>query len=163
MPTVSETEVVLALVMLAGLVGVLVPVLPGLLLIGGAAIAWAVVDDPGSLGWAAVVVIVVIGVVGLVAPSWLSARRARGAGLPAWVMVAGVVGAIVGFFAIPVVGALLGWPAGVFVAELVRRRRTAPAWRSTVEALKGLGMGLVVQFVAGVVMIAVWALAAVAT
>ena len=56
----------------------------------------------------------VIAVLGIAAPTWLSGRRATAAGLPGWVLLAGVAGAVAGFFLIPVVGALIGWPAGVF-------------------------------------------------
>jgi uncharacterized protein YqgC (DUF456 family) len=72
------------------------------------------------------------------------------------VLTAGALGAVVGFFVVPVVGALLGGPAGIFVAELARVREPSRAWASTLEALKGVGLGIVVQFVAGVAMIAVW-------
>jgi hypothetical protein len=58
---------------------------------------------------------------------------------------------------------LIGWPAGVFVAELARHRHPGPAWASTKEALKGLGIGVAVQFVAGIAMIALWAVAVLAT
>jgi hypothetical protein len=79
------------------------------------------------------------------------------------VLVAGVAGAVAGFFLIPVVGALIGWPAGVFVAELARHRHPGPAWASTKDVLKSLGLGVAVQFVAGVAMIALWVLAVLGT
>jgi uncharacterized protein YqgC (DUF456 family) len=110
-----------------------------------------------------VVVIVGIAILGIAAPTWVSGRRATAAGLPGWVLLAGVAGAVAGFFLIPVVGALIGWPAGVFVAELARHRHPGPAWASTKEVLKNLGLGVAVQFVAGVAMIALWVLAVLAT
>jgi uncharacterized protein YqgC (DUF456 family) len=160
---VNGFEILLGLVMLVGLIGVLVPVLPGLLLIAAAAVVWALVERPGPWGWAAVAVIAVIAILGIAAPTWLSGRRATAAGLPGWVLLAGVAGAVAGFFLIPVVGALIGWPVGVFVAELVRHRHPGPAWASTKDALKGMGVGVAVQFVAGVAMIALWAAAVLAT
>jgi len=73
--------------------------------------------------------------------------------------VAGLVGAVIGFFVIPVVGALVGFPAGIFVAELGRVRDVRAAWRATWEAIKGLGMGIAIGFAAGIVMIGVWVFA----
>ena len=160
---VNGVEILLGLVMLVGLVGVLVPVLPGLLLIAGAAVIWAIVEHPGPWGWSAVAMIGVIAILGIAAPTWLSGRRATAAGLPGWVLLAGVAGAVAGFFLIPVVGALIGWPGGVFVAELVRHRHLGPAWASTKEALKSLGIGVAVQFALGVAMIALWAVVVLAT
>src|SRR5262245_4517847 len=104
----SGAEILLGLAMLVGLIGVLVPVLPGLLLIVAAALGWLLLERPGPIGWAAFALIVGVGLLGMAAPAWISGRRANAAGLPGWVMLAGVVGAVAGFFLIPVVGALVG-------------------------------------------------------
>ena len=66
------------------------------------------------------------------------------------------IGVVVGAIVIPVVGAFIGGPAALFVAELIRLRDAGDAWRATREALKGLGMAMIVQLVAGVAMIAIW-------
>jgi uncharacterized protein len=158
----SSAEIVLGLVMLVGLVGVFVPVLPGLLLVIGAAVVWAI-DRGGATAWSVAAVMSAIGVAGIVASSVLPARRTSSAGAPPWVVVAGIVGLVIGFFAVPVIGALIGFPAGVFVAELVRHRHPAPAWRATWEALKSVGLGIAIQLGAGVAMIAIWAVAVFAT
>jgi hypothetical protein len=154
----SSAEIVLGLVMLVGLVGVIVPVLPGLLLVIAAGVLWAI-DRGGAMAWSVAIVMAAIGIVGMVASNVLPARRTASSGAPPWVVVAGIVGLVIGFFAVPVIGALLGFPAGVFVAELVRHRHPAPAWRATWEALKSVGLGIAIQLGAGVAMIAIWAVA----
>jgi uncharacterized protein len=153
---VTGSEFLLLLVMLLGLAGVVVPVLPGLWLILGAGIVWAVADGGGLERWAAVVVMALMAVAGAAAPYALSNRRSAGTGVPGWVSVAGLVGALIGFFAVPVVGALVGFPAGIFVAELGRVRDIEAAWHATWEAIKGLGMGIAIGFATGVAMIGVW-------
>jgi uncharacterized protein YqgC (DUF456 family) len=158
----STTEGVLVVVMLIGLVGVVVPIFPGLILVMGAGVVWAL-DVGGTTAWIVVVAMIAVGVAGYVASSVLPARRAATSGAPGWVVLAGIVGMVVGFFAIPVVGALIGFPAGVFVAELARHRQPGPAWRSTWEALKSVGLGIAIQLVAGVAMIAIWAGGVIAT
>lgn len=158
----SVAEVLLGLVMLAGLVGVVVPVLPGLLLILGAGIVWVPIAGAGAAGWVVVGAMALLAAAGTAATVWIGGRRAARSGVPRWVLTAGAVGAVIGFFVVPVVGALLGGPAGIFVAELARVRDPSRAWASTLEALKGVGLGIVVQFVAGVAMIAVWAVAVLA-
>jgi uncharacterized protein len=157
----STTEGILGLVMLIGLVGVVVPVFPGLILVMGAAALWAL-DVGGTASWVIAAAVALVGIGGIVASSVLPARRASAAGAPAWVIGAGAIGLVVGFFAIPVIGALIGFPAGVFVAELLRHRHPGPAWRATWDALKGVGMGIAIQLATGVVMIGIW-LAAVLT
>ena len=154
----SSLEVLLGLAMLVGLVGVVVPAFPGLILIMGAGILWAV-DQGGVAAWAVAAIMSLVGVGGIVASGALPARRASSAGAPDWVVAAGVAGLIVGFFVVPVVGALLGFPAGVFVAELVRHRQPRSAWRSTWDALKGVGLGIAIQLGAGIAMIGVWLIA----
>ena len=154
----SVLEVVLGLVMLVGLIGVVVPVFPGLVLVAGAGLVWAI-DRGGPVAWAAFAVMTTIAIGGIVASSVLPARRASAAGAPAWVVAAGIAGIVIGFFAVPVVGALVGFPAGVFVAELARHRHLGLAWRATWEALKNVGLGIAIQLSAGVAMIAIWVVA----
>ncbi|HEY6567907.1 MAG TPA: DUF456 domain-containing protein [Actinomycetota bacterium] len=156
-------EILVLLAMLVGLVGVFVPVLPGLLLILGAGIVWALTGDVGGIGWLVVAVMAVLAALGTAVPYWLTGRRGADAGLPGWVLLAGVVGTVIGFFVIPVVGALIGGPVGIFVAELVRHRTPSIAWRSTWQAIKSLGMGIVLQFAIGVGMIGVWVGGVIAT
>lgn len=151
----STLELALVLVMLAGLVGVLIPIVPGLILVIGAGLVWAG-QRGGAVAWAIAVIMALIGIAGMVAASVLPARRATAGGAPVWVVVAGGIGVVIGFFAVPVAGALLGFPAGVLVAELYRQKRLNLAWRATLEAMKGVALGIVIQLAAGVTMIGLW-------
>jgi hypothetical protein len=76
-------------------------------------------------------------------------------------MVVGAAGAIVGFFVIPVVGALVGFPIGVYVAEH-RRLGAGEAWPSTKAALKAVGASILIEFVAGLLAAAVFVVGVVA-
>jgi uncharacterized protein YqgC (DUF456 family) len=158
----SSLEIAIAVAMLVGLVGTVLPIIPGLGLIMGAGLVWALVGGQGALGWVVAIVMVVVGVAGMAIANALPARRTAAAGAPWWILAVGAVGVVVGFFLVPIVGALLGGPVAVFVAELIRLRRLGPAWRSTAEALKGQAVGIGVQLVAGVVMISLWAIAVLA-
>ena len=153
----SAVEILVGLAMLAGLVGVVIPFLPGIVLIWGAAVVWAITLPGGGTGrWVAVALITALGAAGLVAATALPARRATEVGAPAWVLAAGAAGMVAGLFLIPVVGALIGWPAGVFLAELMRLRDARAAWATTYSTWKGMGIGIGVQLAAGVAMIGVW-------
>ena len=57
----------------------------------------------------------------------------------------------------------LGFVLGVFVAELVRLRERGPAWASTVEAMKGTGLAVLISFTAAVIATSLWATAAITT
>lgn len=155
-----EGELLVLLVMAAGLVGIVVPVLPGLLLIWGAGIFWAWADGGGAR-WAVAALLTLLLVGGSVAKYTLPARSAAGAGAPRRTLVLGALGAVAGFFVIPVAGLLVGGVAAVFLAEWQRLGEPAPAWRSTRAVLVGVGIGLLVELATGVLMIWLWVIAAV--
>ena len=155
-----EGELLVLLVMAAGLVGIVVPVLPGLLLIWGAGIFWAWADGGGAR-WAVAALLTLLLVGGSVAKYTLPARSASGAGAPRRTIVLGALGAVAGFFVIPVAGLLVGGVAAVFLAEWQRLGEPAPAWRSTRAVLVGVGIGLLVELATGVLMIWLWVIAAV--
>ena len=152
-------ELVVAAVMLVGVVGLFVPVMPGLLLMWGAALVWVLVDGGGLLRWVALVIITLLAVVGTAAATWMSGRSASGVGAPWWVLVLGVVGMIVGFFTIPVFGLIVGGVAAIWLGELVRLGNPRRAWDTTWVAIQGYGLGTAVQLAAGVAILLVWLVA----
>lgn len=144
------------LVMVVGLVGVVVPALPGTLLILGAGVGWAaLVEETGTGRWAVVAVMAVLFVAGAVAKYVLPGRRLSG-DLPRSTLLWGAAGAVAGFFLIPVVGLLVGGVLGVYLAEVRRLGPGAEARRSTVAVLKAVGVGILAELTAGVLMIATW-------
>lgn len=146
------------LTMLVGLAGVVVPVLPGTALILAAGVAWAalVVDD-GATRWAVVAVLALLFVVGAVLKYALPGRRLQGQ-LPRRTLLIAGLGALVGLFLLPPFGLLLGGVAGTYLAETQRLGPGADAWRSTVRVLKAIGLGLLAELTAGVLMVGTWLL-----
>ena len=139
--------VVAALLVLVGLVGILVPVLPGPVLILAGIAVWAVPATTPSAGrcWASP------------SPSSPPARCSSTCsqdagcatpGFPGRTLVAGGLLGIVGFFVVPVVGLLLGFVLGVYLAELARVGR-ARAWPSARHALTAVGWSILIELAAG--------------
>lgn len=149
-------ELLVLLVMLVGLVGTVVPVLPGLLLVWAAGVAWAWLDGWGNARVSIAVVLTVLLVAGTAVKYALPARSATGAGAPRRTVLLGAVGAVVGFFVIPVVGFVVGGVGAVYLAELSRLGRSDLAWRSTRAVLVGVGLGVLVEIATAVLMIGVW-------
>ena len=147
--------------MMVGLVGVVVPGIPGLLLVAAVAAVWAF-DQPEDRAWVVFGVVLVVLMLGTIAKYVLPSRTLRDAGAPRSTLVIGVLAAVVGFFVIPVVGLLIGAVLGVYLAELRRLRDGTAARRSTVATAKAIGIGLVLELVAGVVAVAIWFVAALA-
>lgn len=145
----------LGLAMAVGLVGIVVPVVPGLLLVAAVAVTWAVLEGgPGA--WVVVAVMLVVLALGTIAKYVLPGRTLKEAGAPWSTLGLGAVGAIVGFFVIPVVGLLVGGVLGVWLGELHRLRDGRAAWRSSWATLKAIGIGLLLELAAGLVAVMIW-------
>jgi uncharacterized protein YqgC (DUF456 family) len=81
------------------------------------------------------------------------------AGVPRQSIFAGLVLAVVGFFVIPVVGFFVGFPLGVYLEERRRLRHHVSAWSSTLEALRAMGLSIVIELTATVLAAAAWLIA----
>ena len=157
----SLLEVLVALVILVGLVGVLVPILPGLVLVLAAVLVWAV-DEGSGTGWAVFAVATAVLVVGTVVKYAVPNRRLKTSGIPSSTTWFGVALGIVGFFVIPVVGLFIGFVLGVYLAEH-RRVGSAAAWPSTQQALKAVGVSILIELAAGILAALVWFIGVLAT
>lgn len=148
-------QLLVGLAILSGLVGVVVPVLPGLLLCWAAVLVWALVERTAA-AWAVLGVASALLVVSQVVKYVVPGRRMRAAGVPWPTLAAGGALAIVGFFVVPVVGAFVGFIAGIYGAERLRLGRHEAAWSSTVSALKAVGLSVLIELGAGLLMAAAW-------
>lgn len=156
MPVVEAPGLVaVGLVILTGLVGVLVPVLPGILLSWAAVVVWALVERT-ALAWVVLSVATVLLLSSQVLKYVVPGKRMREAGVPWRTMAVGGVLGIVGFFVVPVVGLVLGFVAGVYAAERVRLGSHRVAWSSTVHALKAVGLSILIELGAGLLIAAAW-------
>ena len=86
-------------------------------------------------------------------------RRLRDAGVPRKSILAGLLLAIAGFFLIPIVGLFIGFPLGVYLQERRRLGQHGPAWQSTNQALRALGLSIAIELAATLVATGAWAVA----
>lgn len=148
-------DLVVALLILVGLVGAVVQVIPGGLVVAGAVAVWGVVVG-GAVGWTVVGVAAVLAVAGLVLKYLLAGRYLQRRGLPNRSLVVGAVAGIVGFFVIPVVGLFVGFIGGTYVSELQRLRDEPAARVATVHALKATGISILVELTGALLTAGVW-------
>jgi uncharacterized protein YqgC (DUF456 family) len=153
--------ILVALAIAIGLVGVVVPLLPGTLLVFGAIAAWAFFERTTTAWVTLGIVAAVLAVTLLIKYVW-PMRRMRSADVSTLSLVAGGVLGIIGFFVIPVLGLPLGFVLGVYLAELANRRSQRLAWTSTVHAVKGVALSVGVELVGGLLATVVWVVAVVA-
>ena len=157
----SPTEVLVALAILVGLVGVIVPILPGLVLVLAAILVWAI-SEGSATGWTVFAVAALLIVAGSVVKYAVPNRRLKTTGIPSSTTWFGVAVGVVGFFVIPVIGLFIGFVLGVYLAEY-RRVGGAAAWPSTKEALRAVGVSMLIELGAGVLAALVWVAGVVAT
>ena len=148
------TDLLVGLAIVVGLVGIVLPVLPGTILILGAVLVWAAVTGSPT-GWLVFGLAAVMLAVGALVKYTVPGRRLKASGVPRSSLIVGGLLGIVGFFVVPVIGLFLGFTLGVYLAETYRLdgRR---AWPSTKHALKAAGLSMLIERAAGLLAMVVW-------
>lgn len=139
----------------AGLVGIVVAALPGLVLVWAAILVWALVEQT-ALAWIVLTIATALTVGGQIVKYVIPGRRLRDAGIPKRSLLAGALLSLVGFFVIPVVGFVIGFVLGVYIAERYRLRSGGQAWSSTRHALKAAGLSILIELAAGLLIAGLW-------
>lgn len=147
-------ELLVAAAILIGLLGIVIPILPGTLLVGGAILVWAVIV--GGWAWAVFAVAAVVLAVGEVVKYFLAGRTLRSGGIPNITIIVGGLVGIVGFFVVPVIGLFLGFIVGAAATELVRTRDGRAAWRGTVAAIKAAAITMGIELLAALIATGIW-------
>ena len=151
----SATDLLAGLAIAVGLVGILVPVLPGSVLIVAGVLGWAALTG-GVTAWSVFGIVTAVVVAGAVVKYVVPSRRLGVVGIPVTTQLAGGALGLVGFFVVPVVGLPLGFVLGVYLAEL-RRVGTKRAWPSTWHAVRAAGLAILIELTAGIAAAVVWA------
>jgi hypothetical protein len=144
---VTVADGVAITIALIGLAGIVIPVLPGTLLVAAGLIVWAMADGT-AIAWVLAGVGIAIIVGGQIAKWLIPDRLLRDGGVPRRTVVLGGLLGIGGFFILPVVGLFLGFVLGVYLAELQRVGRER-ARASSIAALKATGLSVLIELVAG--------------
>lgn len=155
-PDATPTSLwVLVLIFAVGLMGIVFPVLPGLLICLGAVLVWAI-DVGGTRAWVAFGVAALIYVVGVVLQLTIPGRKMKAEGVGGWTILLGLVAAVVGFFVVPVVGAPLFFVLGVFLVEYSRYRERDRAWAATKSAVRGVLRSIGVELATAMAIAVTW-------
>ncbi len=147
--------ILVALAIAVGLAGIIIPLLPGTLLVFAAIAVWAFIEN-NVTGWVTLgVATALLAVATLIKYLW-PMRRMRAADVRTLSLVAGGVLGIIGFFVIPVVGLVIGFVLGVYLAELANRRDQGVAWTSTKHAVKGVALSVGVELAGALLATVAW-------
>ncbi len=154
-------DLVVALVIVAGLIGAVAQIIPGGLLVGSAVFIWGAVTQ-GVLGWSIAATAFVLTVTALVVKYLLAGRYLKSKGVPNRSLVVGAVLGIVGFFVIPVVGLFVGFIGGTYLSEFQRLGNEPAARTATVHAMKAAGLSILIELAFALVLTGIWLVALVA-
>ncbi|KRF25192.1 DUF456 domain-containing protein [Phycicoccus sp. Soil803] len=144
-----------AVLIVIGMVGIVIPVIPGLLLCLAGVFVWAF-DTKTTLGWSVFGVCAALYLAGLALQYAVPGRRMREAGVRRSTLVLAVLLAVVGFFVIPVVGAAVGFVGGIFLVELGHSQDRSAAWASTKAALKAVFLSMGIELLAALAIAVTW-------
>lgn len=141
------------LLLLVGILGTFLPVLPGLLLSLCGLLIYKFGTD-SSLSMVYIWIFVFLTILSIILNYVIPARTNRKYGGTRWGSVGSIIGTILGMFFIPVpFGFLIGMFLGVFVGELLHDAKDKKkAWNSTKGALIGFIYGTGFNFMVGLAM-----------
>ncbi|MEI5132794.1 DUF456 domain-containing protein [Streptomyces libani] len=143
------------LVMLLGLLGVLVPGIPGPLIVW-AGVMWWTLSEKSALAWVVLMAATALLLLNQVLKWLLPARNLRAVGTPYRALFLAGVAGIVGFFVIPVIGGVLGSVGGLYLLERIRLGSHGDAWASTRTALRAIGLSVLVELFACLLVVGAW-------
>jgi len=145
-----------ALIILIGLAGIVLPILPGgAIVVGAGVLLWAWAGPGTATAWVVFTVAAVILLIGTITKFAVPGRNLKSAGIPLATQLAGAVAGIIGFFVVPVIGLILGFVLGVYLAELRRVGRGA-AWASTRQAVRAAATSILIDLSGALLATGVW-------
>lgn len=150
----TMTDAAALALMLVGIAGIIVPILPGSVLVAGGLLLWAV-DVNTITAWVVFGVGIAFLVIGAVVKYAVPGRRLKTAGVPRRTIAFGAVLGMVGFFVVPVVGLFAGFVLGIYLAERHRLGAEA-AWPATKHALTAVGVSILIELAAAMLALATW-------
>lgn len=153
---ITGVNVAVALMMLVGIVGIVVPVLPGLLLVWAGALLWAI-ESQSTTGWVVLGLATGLYAAGLVAQYLLPGRRMKAAGVETLTIALALVAAVVGFFVIPVIGAPIAFVGAIYAVERVKYRDHARARVATGQALRAVALNIGIELMTALLIMTTWA------
>lgn len=156
----------LLLLMAVGVVGAIIPTLPGITLVLGAMVIWGLVAGFSGLKWALGVGVVAF-ILSVLIDYLAGVLGAQRVGASTWGQAGAFIGMFLGLFGllpllptgIPLLGILLGTVLGAFLGEFLHRR-DLELWPRSQQSLK-VGIAIVVGTLVGNVLQAILALVSV--
>jgi uncharacterized protein YqgC (DUF456 family) len=152
----SITFGLIVVFIILGIIGIIIPLIPGILLIWLAVLTYVWAYGMETIGWANFIIITLIALVAGTSDLWMSLLGAKKGGASGRSFLFGGIGAIVGSFIIPLVGTIIGYAVGILLGEYQKRGDWNEALRASVGGVAGWGVATAVQFGAGLIILGIF-------
>jgi uncharacterized protein len=143
--------------MLLGLLVLVVPVLPGLIIMWLAALGYGIATGFNTLGIVVFVAITILTIGGSLVDNLLMGVGAKQGGASWWTILAALLAGLLGTLFMPPLGGFVLAPLAVLLLEYQRLRDWNEAWRSLRGLATGWGAAYFVRILMGLVVIGLWA------
>lgn len=154
--TELAVTVLAGLLMVIGLIGMVVPILPDAPIIWLAALGYGLLVGWGRLGPYLFVGITVLGLAAALAEVWGGGLGARAGGASLWGIAAGLLLGLAGLVTLGPLGGVGGLLLGTFAVEFWRQRDSRQALRGMLGMGVGFGLALFVKATLLLAMVALW-------
>ena len=141
-----------------GIIGIVVPILPGMLLVWFTIVVYAWRTGFEVIGWPSLVFITIIALISGTAQIWLPLIGAQKQGAAKRALFLGIVGAIVGTFIIPIplLGTVIGYAVGIFLGEYMKVRDVNLAFKASLGGVAGWGVSTIIEICAAFFILAIF-------
>lgn len=143
-------------IMLIGLAGTIVPMIPGLPIMWAGALIYAILTGFEEIGWTFVVIFGVLTAVVQLLDYVANLYGAKKMGASGWGIFGAFVGMLVGLLAAGVIGLLVGSFAGAVLGEVLVGKKGSQALKAGVGTFLGFLGGTLIKFVVGCAMLGVF-------
>jgi len=148
--------VVIGVTMLAGLLGLLTVVIPGLTIIWAAALVYGLVEGFTTWGWVIFAFMTFQMIVGVASDNVIMGASAKTTGASWLSIIVALGGGVVGSIAFPPFGGIIAALIGIFVVEWIKRKDLKKAWESFKGLASGCGWAVAFRFFIGCIMVCLW-------
>jgi uncharacterized protein len=150
-------------VMVISLFAMLIPGVPGLVIIWAAAGVFGLIVGFNWLGWVIIIPITLLMLFGSVIDNIIQVKTTHDTGASLVSIIFGMITGMIGAIFWTPVGGLVTAPLGVLAAEYLRLRNLRQAARTTKGWVVGLGWSFFIRFLTGLAMIGLWLIWAINT
>ena len=145
-----------------GLIGIIVPIIPGTFLIWLSVLIYAIIEGFDSIDWISFTAITIIALISGTADLWMSLLGAKTGGASKRALAYGMIGSVVGliilgsvFFPLgSIFGGIIGYAVGVLAGQYHKHRDWNIAFKASIGGIAGWGIATAIQL-AGAILILV--------